>query len=110
LNVNGFIGVPGPDRVRVERRTTAWLRVPRTAATSVDARTSYGDCARDAVGGRPIKRLQAIDATRGMPTTARNVIPARSYELTPNTTSHRARPGGVAVLSETYVPQDFRRH
>lgn len=115
LNVNFVIvPVPGADRVKVERRTTAWPR-----AFFVDGVTTYVDAPdlirKVAAQGKPLAAVQssdaqAIDATRGMPTTAVNTIPARAYKMTDNTTSFIARASGpgVVVLSETFLPRDFR--
>ena len=113
---HGLVDVPlsGPDRVRVERRATAWPR-----AFFVDGVTTYSDAPnllrRVAAAGKPLAAVQssdpeAIAATRGMRATSSSMIPARDYEVTVNTTSFIARASGpgVAVLGETFLARDFR--
>jgi hypothetical protein len=108
------VSVSGPDRLRVARRTTAWPR-----AFFVDSVATY-DEARGlirevAAHDGPMAAVQstdrqALDATHAMRTPSRLVVPATSYVLTTNTTSFTVHtPGpGIAVLSETYLPGDFR--
>ncbi len=115
LNVR-FLIVPvsGPDRVRVEPRPTAWPR-----AFFVDGVTIYADAPdlmrKVAAAGKPLAAVQsndpqAIAATRGLPAVSGSIIAARAYKMTANTTTFVARASGpgVAVLSETFLPQDFR--
>jgi hypothetical protein len=114
--VSGLVDVPvaSADRVKVERRTTAWPR-----AFFVDSVRTYVDAAdllrQVAAHGQPLAAVQssdrqAIDATREIMAAPGKVIPARGYKLTANTTSLvvRASGPGVAVLSETFLPRDFR--
>jgi hypothetical protein len=112
----GFVDIPvaGPDRLRAGRRATAWPR-----AFFVDGVVTYVDAkellSKAVVLGRPFAAIQstdrqAIGATRGMLTPSGDVTPGRAYKLTVNTTSFvvRASGPGVAVLNETFVPDDFR--
>jgi hypothetical protein len=64
--------------------------------------------------GWPFAAVQAGDspaavATRGMDSPSGDVVRATRYKLTANTTSFAIRaPGpGVAVLTETFLPEDF---
>ena len=116
LAPDGLIDVPvsGADRVTIKRRATAWPR-----AFFVDSVMSYVDAA-DLLGKVVAERkplaavqssdLQALEAIRRLPAASGNIVPARSYKVTVNTTSFvvRAPGAGVAVLSETYLPHDFR--
>jgi hypothetical protein len=111
----GLVNVPVPkeDRLKVQRRATAWPR-----AFFVDSVTTYVDApdllSKVATVGRPFAAVQAgdqhaADVTRGMTRASGNVVPASGYNLTPNTTTFAVRaPGpGVAVLTETFLPEDF---
>ncbi len=114
--LSGLVDVPlvGTDRVRVQRRTTAWPR-----AFFVDGVTTYVDAEdllrKVTAHGGPLAAVQssdrqAIAATSEILATAGNVSPARGYKLTVNTTSfvvHATGPG-VAVLSESFLADDFR--
>jgi hypothetical protein len=84
----------------------------------VDGAKTYTEVAdlldQVAATGRPFAAVQsgdgrATDATRGMMTPSDNVVPATGYRITPNTTSFAIRaPGpGIAVLGETFLPDDF---
>jgi hypothetical protein len=113
---HGFVDIPvsGPDRLRAGRRANAWPR-----AFFVDGATTYAD-AQDllrkvAEHGKPLAGIQssdrqAVDATRGLPMPSGNLIGAQRYELTVNSTSFVvcASGPGVAVLTETFLPDDFR--
>jgi hypothetical protein len=104
----------GDPWIDVVTRPTAWPR-----AFFVDGVTPY-DHARDLiervrVEARPLAGIERTDleaaALAGLlPPTPTTVVPADGYQLTTNTTSFRiAAPGpGVAVLTETYLPLDFR--
>jgi hypothetical protein len=112
----GLVEVPmdGPDLLKPWRRPTAWPRAffADGVGTYVDAQ----DLARALADRRkPFAAVQsndrqATEATRTMQAPAGEVVPARNYELTANTTAFVVRsPGpGVAVLAETFVPDDFR--
>jgi hypothetical protein len=112
----GFVDVPVPrgDRLRVGRRATAWPR-----AFFVDEVSTYVDAPdllrKVAAVGRPFAAVQAGDQRAAdfagpMGTGSGTVVAASGYKLTPNTTSFAIRaPGpGVAVLTETFLPEDFR--
>jgi hypothetical protein len=107
------IPTPRPDRLKPGRRPTAWPR-----AFFVDGVTTYDDPTdllnQVTSAGRPFAAVQAgdapaADATRGMGSPSGRVIAATRYRLTSNTTSFAVRaPGpGVAVLTETFLPEDF---
>lgn len=98
----------------VYRSETAWPR-----AFFTDRLAAYGtakDFARlVATGdGRPFAAMQADDPLlrTDVPNdlTTRNVTPARNYRLTTNTTAFELdAPGpGIAVLTEAWLPHDFR--
>ena len=64
--------------------------------------------------GRPFAAVQssdegAIGATRELTTPSGEAVPATRYRLTTNTTSFAIRTprAGVAVLTETFLPDDF---
>jgi hypothetical protein len=113
----GSVDVPvrGFDRLKVCRRPTAWPR-----AFFVDDVATYADAAdllrQVAVRREPFAAVQSSDSraiglsggVRAL-TPSGNVVPADRYRLTVNTTSFHVRaPGpGVAVLSETFLPDDF---
>ena len=112
----GFVDVPvsAPDRLRVGRRDTAWPR-----AFFVDGVSKYATAGelleRVAQHGGPLAAVQVIDrqameATAKLHSPSGNSVPAREYKLTTNSTSFtvRASGPGVAVLSETFVPDNFR--
>ena len=112
----GFIDVPlpGPDRIRLGRRPSAWPR-----AFFVDGVLTHVDAPdllrMAAAAGQPFAAIRladvgAVEATRAMTAPSQQVIPARDYMLTTNSTSFRlTTPApGVAVLNETYLPDDFR--
>ena len=115
LNVDFLIEpVSSPDRARVERRATAWPR-----AFFVDGVTTYVDAPdlmrKVEANGKPLAAVQssdaqAVGATRSIPAVAANIIPAHAYKVTLNTTGFvvRASGPGIAVLGETFLPQDFR--
>ena len=105
--------VTGQDRLKLGRRNTAWPR-----AFFVDGVWQYSDPAellrRAAAVGRPFAAIQqgdgrALDATRELTTASGEVIPARGYRLSPNTTSFRinSKGPGVVALEETFLPDDF---
>jgi hypothetical protein len=113
---SGFINVPvsGEDRVAVVRRPTAWPR-----AFFVDGIVTYTDVSsflRSVAERRtPFAAVQsndreAIEAIRGMLSPSNEVVPGRSYKLTPNTTRFvvSAPRAGLAVLTETFVEGDFQ--
>jgi hypothetical protein len=108
------VPVVGKDRLRVGRRDTAWPR-----AFFVDGVSTYTDTAdlfRQASAlGKPFAAIQssdrrAVEPTRRLVPPSGNFSAASGYRLTVNTTSfvvHASRPG-VAVLGETFLPDDFR--
>jgi hypothetical protein len=99
--------------LKVGRRPSAWPR-----AFFVDGVTTY-DTVPDLLNkvsdvGRPFAAVQTTDgeassATRDLTMPSGDVVPATRYRLTTNTTSFavRAPSAGVAVLSETFLPDDF---
>ena len=108
------VAVVRPDRLVVGRRPTAWPR-----AFYVDGVTSYTDAVdllrHVASDDKPIAGIQGSDtqaseATRRVANPTGRVIPAVGYNLTANTTSFtvRADGPGVAVLTETFLPDDFQ--
>jgi hypothetical protein len=111
----GVVEIPmsRPDRLKVGRRPSAWPR-----AFFVDGVTTY-DTVPDLLNkvsdvGRPFAAVQTTDgeassATRDLTMPSGDVVPATRYRLTTNTTSFavRAPSAGVAVLSETFLPDDF---
>jgi hypothetical protein len=112
----GLTDVPmqGTDRLKPLRRATAWPR-----AFFTDGVTAYDEpqelLTQVAAHGKPLASVQstdhqAMEATRGLRASAGNSIPARGYILTGNTTSFvvRASRPGLAVLTETFLPDDFR--
>jgi hypothetical protein len=112
----GLIDVPmqGTDRLTPLRRPTAWPRAFFTdgVTTYVEPQELLGQVAAH---GKPLASVQstdhrAMEATRGLRASAGNSIPARGYMLTGNTTSFvvRASSPGLAVLTETFLPDDFR--
>jgi hypothetical protein len=111
----GVIEIPlsSEDRLKLGRRPTAWPR-----AFFVDGVGTYLDpkelLNEVAAAKRPFAAIQAGDnraanATRGMGSPSGDFVPATRYRLTTNTTSFAIRaPGaGIAVLSETFLPDDF---
>ena len=112
----GFVDLPDlpPDRARIGRRDSAWPR-----AFFADGVTSYNNVQeflqQAASAGRPIAAVQAIDreaveSTRALSLPSGVTIPARDYLLTVNTSRFKiaAPRAGIAVLSETYLPGEFR--
>jgi len=108
------VRIVGEDRLKVGRRTSAWPR-----AFFVDGVTTYADAAdllqRVGSFGKPFAAVQpsdrqAMDATSGLSKPSGMVVPARRYRLTVNSTSFlvTAAGPGVAVLSESFLPEDFR--
>ena len=105
--------VTGGDRLRLGRRKTAWPR-----AFFVDGVSQYSDptdlLRKAAAVRRPFAAVQqgddrALDATRQLTTPSGDVIPARAYRLSPNTTSFgvTSKGPGVVALEETFLPDDF---
>jgi len=112
----GLIEVPmqGTDRLKPLRRPSAWPR-----AFFTNGVTTYVEpqelLRQVAAHGKPLASVQfndhqAMEATSGLRASAGDSIPARGYVLTGNTTSFvvRASGPGVAVLTETFLPHDFR--
>ena len=112
----GLVDIPlqGHDQLKALRRTTAWPR-----AFFVDGVTTYSYpadlLAQVASHGSPLAAIQSSDtralgSTRALRNPSTNVVPAEDYRLTTNATSFVLHaPGqGVAVLTETYLPDDFR--
>ncbi len=102
-----------PDLVRAIQRPTAWPR-----AFFIDGVATYTTPANllEQVRTRPTPfaailegDARAADAMRGLPLTIGSAIPADSYVLTANTSSFRVRADkeGLAVLGETFLPDDF---
>jgi hypothetical protein len=114
--ITGFDELPmsGSDRLKALRRRSAWPR-----AYFADGVSLYGEVQEllnQAAGhSAPLAAVQstdreAVDATRHLPQPTRHSQPARDYRLTFNTTSFvvTASGPGVAVLSEAFIPGDFR--
>jgi hypothetical protein len=112
----GFVDVPVPaaDRLRVGRRETAWPR-----AFFVDGVTSYttpgellGKVAehQGPLAAVQVTDRQAMDATASLSAPSTAAVAAHGYELTTNSTTFtvQASGPGLAVLSESYVPENFR--
>ena len=108
------VHVQGTDRLKPLRRPTAWPR-----AFFTDGVTIYGEpqelLQQVLAHGKPLAAVQstdhqALEAIRGLRASAGNSIPGREYKLTGNTTSFviRATGPGVAVLTEAFLPDDFR--
>jgi hypothetical protein len=111
----GFVGIPaaGADRLVAGRRPRSWPR-----AFLVDSVTTYTDAAdllrQVSTSGTPFAAVQqsdrqAMEAASGLPNPPGTIVRATQYRLTVNTTSFvvtSAGPG-VAVLSESFVPDDF---
>jgi hypothetical protein len=106
--------VSGQDRLKVGRRPTAWPRA--FFVDSVITYTDPSDLLRQ-VGAHqgPFAAVQssdgpAMEATQGLAHATGSGIPARRYRLSTNSTRFTVRaPGaGVAVLGETFLPDDFR--
>lgn len=103
----------GPDLVRAIQRSTPWPR-----AFFVDGANTYKS-ASDLVQQVSARRApfaailegdtRATDAIVDLPRTAGRVVPADDYVLTANTTTFRVRTDreGIAVLGETFLPDDF---
>jgi hypothetical protein len=108
------VRVPGADRLKVFRRSSAWPR-----AFSVDGVTTYAS-PQDLLGQvathrSPLATIlssdgQALEATRHLRKPSGAAVPAHGYTLTTNTTSFAVRTAGpgVAVLTEMFLPEDFR--
>jgi hypothetical protein len=113
---SGFdeVAITGRDRIRLGRRLSAWPR-----AFFVDGVTVHQDAAdllrMAAATNVPLAAIESSDsrarevAGTGMAPSGL-MIPAQSYSLTTNTTRFHlnAPSAGVAVLTETYLPDDFR--
>lgn len=108
------VEVSGQDRLKVGRRPTAWPR-----AFFVDSVITYTDPSdllrlvgiqQSAFAAVQITDGPAMEATRGLAHTPGTGIPARGYTLSTNSTRFtvRATGAGVAVLGETFLPDDFR--
>jgi hypothetical protein len=105
--------VDEPDLVRAVQRSTAWPRayfVDRVGTYAAPAEL----LAQARAAGSPMATVLADDArameiTRTVPAGSGAVVPATQYRLTTNTTTFhlRAPHAGVAVLSESYMPDDF---
>ncbi|MBA3884383.1 MAG: hypothetical protein H0X67_01480 [Acidobacteria bacterium] len=106
--------LPGSDRVRLERRPTAWPR-----AFFVDRVATYAgpsellELVRRSSG--PIAAVEAddrraLDAIRSLEGGATAPVPATAYSLSTNSTRFRvaAPHAGVVVLTETFLPDDFQ--
>lgn len=109
------VPVREPDVVLPVRRPTAWPR-----AYFVDRLSTYASpadlLAQARQAGRPIASIQDEDAhaaeiTRGVGvgTGSNEVVRADRYTLMTNSTTFRVRAphAGVAVLAESYMPDDF---
>jgi hypothetical protein len=107
------VPVTGRDRLKLGRRQTAWPR-----AFFVDGVSQYSDPAdllrKVSALRRPFAAVQqgddrAVHATRQLTTPSGEVIPARAYRLSPNTTTFRvsSKGPGVVALEETFLPDDF---
>ena len=115
-NPTGLIELPfqPSDRVKVFRRPTAWPRAFFTDA--VDTYREPRELLEDVAKHRtPLAAVQltdgtAIEATRDLRAASHQFVAAIRYKLTTNTTSFsvRASGPGVAVLTETFIPDDFR--
>lgn len=116
LPLSGLPEVPivGMDRLRPLRRPTAWPR-----AFYVQGIKTYQALPEvvDQMSAQrtPFAMVQATDrraaaATWGLPRFDQTFVAGEAYHLTANTTSFTIRaPGrGVAVLTETFLPDDFR--
>ena len=104
----------GEDRLTAGRRTNPWPRAFFSARV-----INYSDAAdllrRVASSGQPFAAVQqsdrqAIDATIGLSSSPATVVPAERYRLTVNSTSFlvKTASAGVAVLGESFLPNDFR--
>ena len=108
------VKVSGQDRLKVGRRPTAWPRA--FFVDSVITYTDPSDLLRQVgVHHGPFAAVQisdgpAMEATRGLAHAAGSGIPALGYQLSTNSTRFtvRATGAGVAVLGETFLPDDFR--
>ena len=111
----GFVGIPaaGADRLIAGRRPRSWPR-----AFFVDGVTTYADAAdllrQVSTSETPFAAVQqsdrqAMDAANGLPNSPSTIVRAAQYRLTVNTTSFVVTTGGpgVAVLSESFLPDDF---
>ena len=108
------VEMQGGDTVRAVERTTEWPR-----AFFVDGVTTFADAA-DLLRkverlGKPLAAIQttdniAVEATRQLVAESGLAIPASDYALRVNTTRFRVQTptSGVAVLGETFLPNDFR--
>ena len=107
------VSLDGADRLRVLRRESAWPR-----AFFVDGIIQYSsatDLVRQVAERRlPFAAIQsndqrALEATRRFTRPSGTVTAAQQYTLTVNTTSYLVRTTGpgVAVLGETFLPDDF---
>ena len=108
------IAMQGGDLVRAVERTTEWPR-----AFFVDGVTTFADAAdllrKVKEHGEPFAAVRpddssAVEATRPLAAPSGLVVPAKDYSLTMNTTTFHLRvpTSGVAVLGETFLPNDFR--
>ncbi len=108
------VRVMGADRLKAGRRASPWPR-----AFFADGVATYADAAdllrRVGASKTPFAAVQegdrqALKATSGLLNKAGTVVPAQHYGLTANSTSFVVTAGGpgVAVLSESYLPRDFR--
>jgi hypothetical protein len=102
-----------PDVLRAIPRPTAW---PRAFFAGRVSTYSTPEALIEQVrrAGRPMAAIQDGDAaaaalTSGLLTRRDAVVPADNYVLTTNTTQFHLRTGagGVAVLAESYMPDDF---
>ena len=111
----GFEGIPaaGADRLKAGRRPRSWPR-----AFFVDGVTTYADAAdllrRVSTSGTPVAAIQqsdrqAMEAASGLPNSPSTIVRAAQYRLTVNSTSFvvTAEGPGVAVLTESFLPDDF---
>ncbi len=103
----------GPDLIRAIQRPTPWPR-----AFFVDRASTYttlSDLFQQVRSRRaPFAAVlegdaRAAEGTNQLPREASRAVPADHYELTANTTTFRIRANteGIAVLGETYLPEDF---
>ncbi len=103
----------GPDLVRAIQRPAPWPRAFFTDGTSTY--TTPADLVQQVSTRRtPFSAIlegdaRTAEATSGLPRASGRVVPADNYVLTSNTTSFcvRAESEGIAVLGETYLPEEF---
>ncbi len=108
-----LLPMKGPDLVRAIQRPTPWPRAFFTDSTSTYT-TPAGLFEHVAVHRTAFAAVlegdtRASEATSGLPRRAGRAVPADHYVLTSNTTSFRVRADteGIAVLGETYLPDEF---